>query len=162
MTKEVIAAILNAMQMEKNAMNFYLACAGQSKDEKCKNFFNLLAREEREHAHTFFAFAPEAGDESKFAAFVGKDDVAEGPFGDIDKVVADFTERKAMLLALDKEKALAKQLRAMAAFIADPELKKVYEWNARSTDRHHQLIEEEYSRLMAMVHTTDVDTYVRE
>jgi ferritin-like metal-binding protein YciE len=77
-------------------------------------------------------------------------------------VVADFTERKAMLLALDKEKALAKQLRAMAAFIADPELKKVYEWNARSTDRHHQLIEEEYSRLMAMVHTTDVDTYVRE
>ena len=162
MTKEVIAAILNAMQVEKSAMNFYLACAGQSKDEKCKNFFNLLAREEREHAHTFFAIAPEAGDESKFVAFIGKGDAAEGLFGDIDKVVADFTERKAMLMALDKEKALAEQLRAMAAFISDPELKKVYEWNARSTDHHYQLIEEEYSRLMAMVHATDVDIYVRE
>ena len=52
MTKEVVAAIHNAMQVEKNAMNFYLACAGQSRDEKCKNFFNLLAREEKEHAHT--------------------------------------------------------------------------------------------------------------
>ena len=46
MTKEVVAAIHNSMQVEKNAMNFYLACAGQSQDEKCKNFFNLLAREE--------------------------------------------------------------------------------------------------------------------
>jgi rubrerythrin len=162
MTKEVITAILNAMQVEKNAMNFYLACARQSKDEKCRNIFNLLASEEREHAHRFFAIAPEAGDESKFVAFIDKDDAAEGLFGDIDKVVADFTESKAMLLALDKEKAMAEQLRAMAAFIADPELKKVYEWNARSTDHHYQLIEEEYSRLMAMVHAADVDIYVRE
>lgn len=162
MTKEVVTAIHNAMQVEKNAMNFYLACAGQSQDEKCKNFFQLLAREEKEHAHTFFAIAPEAGDESQFTAFIGKGEGAEGLFADVDKVLSDFTERKAMLLALDKEKALAEQLRAMAARIEDPEVKKVYEWNARSTDHHYQLIEEEYSRLMGMVHATDVDIYVRE
>lgn len=162
MTKEVIAAIHNAMQVEKNAMNFYLACAGQSQDEKCKNFFNLLAREEKEHAHTFFAIAPEAGEESNFTAFIATTDDAEGPFAHVGKLVADFTERKAMLLALDKEKALAGQLRAMAAKIEDPEVKKVYEWNARSTDHHYQLIEEEYARLMGMVHVTDVDTFVRE
>ena len=162
MTKEVIAAIHNAMQVEKNAMNFYLACAGQCQDEKSQKFFSLLAREEKEHAHTFFAIAPEAGDESKFVAFIGKGDVAEGLFGDIGKLLADFTERKAMLLALDKEKALAEQLRAMAAKVADPEVQKVYEWNARSTDHHYQIIEEEYARLMGMVHATDVDTYVRE
>ena len=162
MTKEVIAAIHNSMQVEKNAMNFYLACERQSKDEKCKNFFRLLAREEKEHAHTFFVIAPEAGDESKFVAFISKGDAAEGLFGDLDKLVSGFTERKAMLLALDKEKALAEQLRAMAAKIADPEVKKIYEWNARSTDHHYQLIEEEYARLMAMVHATDVDIFVRE
>lgn len=162
MTKEVIAAIHNAMQVEKNAMNFYLTCAGSSKDEKSKNFFNLLAREEKEHAHTFFAIAPEAGNESYFVNFIATTEVAEGLFGDVGKLVSDFTERKAMLLALDKEKALAEQLRAMAAKIDDPEVKKVYEWNARSTDHHYQLIEEEYSRLMAMVHATDVDIYVRE
>lgn len=162
MTNEVEAAIHNAMQVEKNAMNFYLACAEKSQDEKSKDFFRLLAREEKEHAHSFFAIAPEAGDEIKFAAFIGEVAGGEGLFGDIGKVVADFNERKAMLLALDKEKALATQLRAMAAKIADPEVKKVYEWNARSTDHHFQLIEEEYSRLMAMVHTSDVDIYVRE
>lgn len=162
MTTEVIAAIHSSMQVEKNAMNFYLACEGQSRDEKCKNFFQLLAREEKEHAHTFFAIAPEGGDESNFVAFIATTEAAEGLFGDIGKLVADFTERKAMLLALDKEKALAEQLRAMAAKIADPEVKKVYEWNARSTDHHYQLIEEEYSRLMRMVHVTDVDIYVRE
>ncbi len=162
MTKEVVTAIHNAMQVEKNAMNFYLACVGRSQDEKCKNFFQLLAREEKEHAHTFFAVAPEAGDESQFTVFIGKGEAAEGLFADIDKVVSDFTERKAMLLALDKEKALAEQLRAMAAKIEDPEVKKVYEWNARSTDHHYQLIEEEYSRLMGMVHASDVDIYVRE
>ena len=162
MTKEVAAAIHNSMQVEKNAMNFYLACAGQSQDEKCKSFFQLLAREEKEHAHTFFAIAPEAGDESRFVAFIATQEAAQGLFGDISTLVASFTERKAMRLALDKEKALAEQLRAMAAKIADPEVKKVYEWNARSTDHHYQLIEEEYSRLMAMVHTTDVDIYVRE
>lgn len=162
MTKEVIAAIHNAMQVEKNAMNFYLACAAQSQDEKSKNFFNLLGREEKEHAHTFFAIAPEAGDESNFTSFIATADDVEGPFANIGKVVADFNERKAMLLALDKEKALAEQLRAMAAKIDDPEVKKVYEWNARSTDHHYQLIEEEYARLMGMVHATDVDTFVRE
>ena len=162
MTKEVIAAIHNAMKVEKNAMNFYLACAGQSQDEKSKNFFNLLAREEKEHAHSFFAIDPEGGDENNFTTFIATSDDVEGPFAHVGKLVADFTERKAMLLALDKEKALAEQLRAMAAKIDDPEVKKVYEWNARSTDHHFQLIEEEYSRLMGMVHATDVDTYVRE
>lgn len=162
MTKEVITAIHNSMSVEKNAMNFYLACAEQCKDEKSQKFFSLLAREEKEHAHTFFAIAPEGGDESAFSAFIGSVDESEGFFGHIGKVAADFNERKAMLLALDKEKALAEQLRSMAAKIDDPEVKKVYEWNARSTDNHFQLIEEEYSRLMGMVHASDVDTYVRE
>jgi len=162
MTKEVIAAIHKSMSVEKNAMNFYLACAGCSRDEKSKFFFNLLAREEKEHAHTFFAIAPEAGDERTFLTFIGTTDEAEGFFGNLVKVVVDFNERKAMLLALDKEKALAEQLREMAAKMNDPEVKKVYEWNARSTDHHYQLIEEEYSRLMGMVHATDVDIYVRE
>lgn len=162
MTKEVIAAIHNAMQVEKNAMNFYLACAARSQDEKTKNFFTLLAREEREHAHTFFAVAPEGGEESYFTDFIAVEDDVEGPFANVGKLVADFNERKAMLLALDKEKALAGQLRAMAAKIDDPEVRKVYEWNARSTDHHYELIEEEYARLMGMVHATDVDTFVRE
>ncbi|MHB8709297.1 MAG: ferritin-like domain-containing protein, partial [Desulfuromonadales bacterium] len=61
-----------------------------------------------------------------------------------------------------KEKKLAEHLRELAAKIENPEVRAVYEQNARSTDHHYQLIESEYARLMGMVHETDIDTYVRE
>lgn len=162
MTAEVIAAIHSSMRVEKNAMNYYRACAAQAQNVRTKGFFTLLSREEKEHAHTFFAVDPEAGPESNFEAFIAAPEAGAGWFGDIAKVAQGFTERQAMRFALDKEKALAEQLRATAATIDDPEVRLVYDWNARSTDHHYQMIEEEYSRLMGMVHATDVDIYVRE
>jgi len=50
----------------------------------------------------------------------------------------------------------------MAAKIDNPDVRKVFEQNATSTDHHFQIIESEYARLMGMVHETDIDTYVRE
>jgi rubrerythrin len=76
--------------------------------------------------------------------------------------VANLDERKAMELAMEKEKKLATHLRELAAKIDSPEVRKVFEDNARSTDHHFQLIESEYARLMGMVHETDIDTFVRE
>ena len=75
---------------------------------------------------------------------------------------ADFNERKAMELAMAKEKALAEHLRALAEKIDNPEIRAVFEQNATSTDHHYQIIESEYARLMGMVHETDMDTFVRE
>ena len=75
---------------------------------------------------------------------------------------AEYDERKAMELAMEKEQKLAAHLRELAAKIANPQVKAVFEQNARSTDHHYQLIESEYARLMGMVHETDIDTFVRE
>lgn len=154
-------AIRNAMQVEKNAQDFYHACAISVRDINAKKLFDLLAREEKEHAFSFYKTYP-GKDIPSFDAFIAGPASSSGWLADLGEIVAGLDERRAMLLALDKEKALAEHLREMAQIIDDVAVKKVYEENARSTDHHYAMIEEEYSRLMAMVHQTDVDIYVRE
>jgi rubrerythrin len=155
-------AIRRSIQTEKNAMDFYVRGAAMMKNPEAKKVFELLAREEREHAGWFYDIYP--GDDLDFDSFMATaaDDSADwlGELGNIS--VENFNERKAMELAMDKEQKLAEHLRKMAAKIEDPEIKKVFEKNATSTDNHYQLIESEYARLMGMVHETDIDTFVRE
>lgn len=155
-------AVKRSIQTEKNAMDFYKRGAAMMKNPEAKKVFELLAREEREHAEWFYDVYP--GDDLDFESFMqsGPDDSSEW-LGDLGGVnVADFNERKAMELAMQKEQNLAEHLRKMAAKIDDPAIKKVYEQNATSTDHHYQVIESEYARLMGMVHETDIDTFVRE
>lgn len=156
-------AVRRSMQTEKNAMDFYLQAARQMKDAKAKEVFELLAKEEREHAHWFYDIYP-AEDIGSFDDFIGK-----GPGPDSEwltelekKVMGEFSERKAMELALEKERLLEQHLREMAAKVDDAAVKSVFEQNAKSTHNHYVLIESEYARLMGMVHETDIDTYVRE
>lgn len=161
-TLDLKEAVKRSIQTEKNAMDFYKRGAAMMKNPEAKKVFELLAREEREHAEWFYDVYP--GDDLDFESFMqsGPDDSSEW-LGDLGGVnVADFNERKAMELAMQKEQNLAEHLRKMAAKIDDPAIKKVYEQNATSTDHHYQVIESEYARLMGMVHETDINTYVRE
>lgn len=156
-------AIKRSIQTEKNAMFFYQAAAGQMTDAGARGVFQLLAREEREHAAQFFALYQ--GDAiPSFDEFMEQPALTDASWMKDLLLTADdtFTERKAMALALDKEKKLEQSLREMAARITDPAVRQVYEANARSTSHHFQLIESEYARLMGMVHETDIDTFVRE
>ena len=51
---EVKDAVRRAMQTEKNAMEFYLRGAEMMQNAEAKKVFELLAREEREHAEWFY------------------------------------------------------------------------------------------------------------
>ena len=51
---DVQEAIKQAIQTEKNAMNFYELGAKQMKDQDAKKMFEQLAKEEREHASHFY------------------------------------------------------------------------------------------------------------
>lgn len=156
-------ALRNSIQTEKNAMDFYRLAAGHMKDPEAKRTFELLAREEREHARWFYQIYK--GEEiPDFEAFMAQPQAGESDWlSDLEKaLVSDFNERKAMELAMGKELKLEKSLRQMAAGLSDPEVRKVYELNADSTHNHYILIESEYARLMGMVHETDIDTFVRE
>jgi len=75
---------------------------------------------------------------------------------------ADFTEKKAMEVAMEKEKLLEEGLRNLADLMDDPEVRAVYELNVRETHNHYLMIEAEYARIMKMVDESDMDIFVRE
>ena len=156
-------AVRRAMQTEKNAMDFYLRGAEMMKNAEAKKVFALLAREESEHAEWFYNVYP-GDDIADLQTFLdaGADQDSEWMKELTQLNAAGFNERKAMELAMDKEKKLAEHLRALAEKIDDPEVRKIFEQNATSTDHHYQIIESEYARLMGMVHESDMDTFVRE
>lgn len=156
-------AIKNSIQTEKNAMDFYLAGARFMKDQAAKQTFELLAREEREHAGHFYKIY-KGGEIPSLDAFLDTPvDMAAGWLASLAKVIdAGFTEKDAMEIAMEKERKLEETLRETAAKIEDPDVKAVYDLNARETHNHYAMIESEYARIMRMVHETDIDTYVRE
>jgi rubrerythrin len=160
---DVIEAVRRSIQTEKNAMDFYVRGAAQMKNSDARKVFELLAREEREHASWFYNVY--TGDDiPDLDTFLNSGPAVDSDWlTELEKIgVVDLDERRALELAMEKERKLADHLRKMAEKIADPDVRQVFEENARSTDNHYQLIESEYARLMGMVHETDIDTFVRE
>ena len=154
-------AIKRSILTEKSAMDFYTICANHMKNEEAKKTFELLAREEREHAESFFKIY-EGDDIGTFDDFMKTETDSDWLNESEKAALPNMDERKAMEFAMEKEKQLEQHLRAMAEKVEDPEIKAVYEANAKSTKNHYILIESEYARLMGMVHETDIDTFVRE
>lgn len=156
-------AIKSSLQTEKNAMNFYRMAAGHMQRPQAKQLFELLAREEREHARHFYDLC-NANDLPPFEEFMDQSLQEDREYLlEQEKVLlADLRIRKAMELAMEKEVALEKELRTLAEKITDEEVRRIYLDNAESTRRHFLMIESEYAHLMGMVHETDIDTFVRE
>lgn len=160
---DVQEAIKRSLQTEKNAMLFYQYGAQQFTDAGARRTFELLAGEEREHAGHFYRIY-QGGDIPSLDAFLASPPDNETSWLATAKKVcgADFTEQKALEIALEKEQHLEAALQAMAAKIDDPEVRAVYELNVRETHNHYLLIEAEYARIMGMVHESDIDIFVRE
>ena len=160
---DVQEAIRESIQTEKDAMNFYELGAKQMKERDAIRVFELLAREEREHAGHFFRVY-KGGDIPDFDEFMDAppDEESSWTVSMARAISSDFNEQMALELAMEKELNLEKNLRETAAQIADPEARAIFELNARETRNHYEMIESEYARLMTMVHESDMDIYVRE
>ncbi len=156
-------AIKLAIQTEKNVMDFYRTAAEKTRDARGKQVFELLSREEREHASHFFQLY-KGGDLGSFDEFMARPPHPDSVMLiELGKALGNDThERKAMQIALREEEDLEKNLRMTASRIVDPAVRMVFERMAKETHDHFALIESEYARLMAMVHETDIDTFVRE
>lgn len=163
MSVDVQEAIKRSLQTERNAMLFYQFGAKQFKDAGARKTFELLAREETEHAGHFYRIY-KGNDIPSLEAYLASPDENEQSWLAAAKKIcgADFTEKQAMEVALEKEKNLEEALQMMADKINDPEIRAVYELNVRETHNHYLLIESEYARIMGMVHETDMDIFVRE
>jgi len=143
------AAIKHSMQTEKNAMLFYQEGAKLMKNPDARRLFELLAREEREHAGWFFQVYK--GDEvPDFDVFIDHPADSDSSWitAQEKELMSSLDERSALELAMQKELELEKELKEMVAKINDPEVKAVYEENVKGTHNHFVLIESDYARLM--------------
>jgi rubrerythrin len=163
MDADIQKAIKRSLQTEKNAMLFYQYGAQQFKEAAARRTFELLAREEREHAGHFYRIY-KGSDIPSLEAFLESTPDHETSWiaAAAKSCGADFTEQKAMEIALEREKNLEEALMEMAGKVTDPEVRAVYELNVRETHNHYLLIEAEYARIMKMVDESDMDTFVRE
>jgi rubrerythrin len=148
---ELQKAIKASMQTEKDAMDYYRHGAERMPDDKARATFELLAREEYQHAESFYQIYP-GNDVPSFEAFMSAPpDTTSSWWQLLQKLlVQDFDERKALELAIEQEEALEKLLRAAAAQIGDAEVARVYLANANSTHHHLEVIEEEYRAMFGM------------
>ncbi|MDD2309067.1 MAG: ferritin family protein [Desulfuromonadaceae bacterium] len=163
MSIDIQEAIKRSIQTEKNAMNFYQLGAQKMKNPDARRTFELLASEEREHAAQFYKIYKGSEIPSLNMFLDAAPDNESSWVSTIARLItADFSEQKALELAMEREKNLEEALLETAAKIDVPEIKAVYELNAKETHHHYEMIESEYARLMGMVHETDIDIYVRE
>ena len=156
-------ALKLAIQTEKNVMDFYKRAAEITKNPRGKKVFTLLSSEEREHASHFFHLY-QGGDLGSFEQFMATPPHPDSVMlKELQKALDESThERKAMEIALREEEDLAKNLAMTASHIVDPAVRAVFEKMVKETRDHYALIESEYAHLMAMVHETDIDIFVRE
>ena len=163
MSIDVQEAIKRSIQTEKNAMNFYQLGAKRMKNIEARKTFEVLAREEREHAGQFFKIYTGSDIPSLETFLDTPPDNESSWMASITRLVdGEFTEQKAMELAMEREKNLEEALLETAAKIEDPAVRTIFELNAKETHNHYLLIESEYARVMGMVHESDIDTFVRE
>lgn len=165
MTQEpsLLEAIKQAIQTEKDVMDFYLKAASLTENERGKKVFEQLAKEEREHASHFFKIYT-GKDLGSFEEFMARPpSTNHAMLKQLEKALNESVhERKAMELAMKEEEDLVKNLRMTASRIVDPTVRAVFDRMAQETEHHYAIIESEYAHMMGMVHESEIDTYVRE
>lgn len=142
-------ALLEAIQTEKDAMDFYTMGAAKMNEDRAKATFELLAREERQHALSFYQVY-KGDDLPPFDEMMAEaPDTESSWFLALQKaMLSEFDERLALELAIEQEDLLAQQLKEVAATIDDPEIKQVYLSNAASTHHHLEMVEEDYRAML--------------
>jgi len=148
--EELRSSVREAIQTEKDFMDFYRLAAARMFNQRARLTFKLLSNEERAHALTFYKAYP-GKDLPPF-----DDLMAEPPDPQTDwwqdlrgMNLGDFDEKKALALAIDRETALEERLRARADAIDDPQVREVFLSNAESTHRHLEVIRQDYEVLFS-------------
>jgi len=156
-------ALKLAIKAEKDSMDFYRKAASVTTNERAKKVLDLLATEEAGHLKAFFDHY-KGSDFGDFTTYLESPVDEKNPtYVKLVKAISeDMIEQKAMELALVEEKTCIGQYTLFARDVVDPAVKAIFERVVKETQRHYDLIESEYAHIMAMVHESDQDIYVRE
>jgi rubrerythrin len=156
-------ALKLAIKAEKDSMDFYRKAASVATNERAKKVLELLANEEVGHLKAFFNHYKGAdfGDINSYMA--SPPDTKNPTYMKLMKAISgDMVEKTALELALEEEKACIGQYTQLAKDVVDPAVKSIFNQVVKETQGHYDMIESEYAHIMAMVHESDQDTYVRE
>jgi rubrerythrin len=156
-------ALKLAIQAEKDSMDFYRRAATVTKNERARKVFDLLASEEVGHLEAFFSHyrGGEFGDLKSFLETPPSKKNAT--YLALEKAISEEThEQQALEIALREEKATIEQYALLAKDIVDPLVRGIFEKVVKETQKHYDLIEDEYMHVMTMVDKSDQDIYVRE
>ena len=156
-------ALKLAIKAEKDSMDFYRKAASVAKNERAKKVFELLANEEVGHLKAFFDHY-KGGEFGDLASYMNSPVDTKNPtYMKLEKAMTEeIIEQTALELALAEEKACIGQYSQFSKDMVDPTVRNIFDQVVKETQRHYDLIESEYAHIMAMVHETDQDIYVRE
>ena len=156
-------ALKMAIQAEKDSMDFYRRAASVTRNERAKKIFEMLANEEVGHLKAFFDHY-KGGDFGDLKAFMeSPPNPKNATYLALEKAIdAETHEQKALEIALKEEKACIEQYTLFSKGMVDPLVRGVFERVVKETQKHYDLIEDEYMHVMTMVDKSDQDIYVRE
>jgi len=157
-------ALKLSVQAEKDSMDFYRRAATVTRNKRAKKVFDLLANEEVGHLKAFFDLykGGEFGSDLK-KYMETPPDMRNSTFQLLEKAIDENThEQKALEIALKEEKSCIEQYTIMVQDIIDPLVRGIFTRVIKETQKHYDMIEEEYRHVMTMVHESDQNIYVRE
>lgn len=156
-------ALGEAIHAKKNLRDFYRRAATTTQVPAGRKVLERLGNEVEENIGKFFAHY-QRNDLGRLEDFLAApphpDSVMLVELGKV--LGSDIHDRRARELALREEADLERTFRLAAQRIINPTVRNVFFEVAEDARRHYAIIESEYARQMAMVHETDIDTYVRE
>jgi rubrerythrin len=163
MNKRAQEILKKCLLHEKEGLDFYREAARSVARERTRQAFETLIEEERSHIVRLFE-RYRGEDIGSVEALLSQPPRIEAPLlRELEQVLDhDLPDRKALEMAMRLEQENREAYERHAAEAADPEARAIYEKLARDEERHYQVVESEYAHLMAMVHESDIDIFVRE
>lgn len=145
-------AIYDSLLTEKDAMDFYRTAALYVKNPDARRMFELLAKEEREHAEWFHRICNRI-DLDEFLRLIDSGPSPDSAWlSQLDSIPdLENGELEVMKVAMRQEKDLEKELQRIADATEDPDVRQIYEANIASTHRHFEMISQEYNRLKELL-----------
>lgn len=149
---ELQIAMRRAIKTEKDAMDYYHFAGEKMFNERARLTFHLLAKEEREHARSFY-------EAYRWDDLVPFDELMAAPPDTGSEwwqalqqaMLGDFDEPLALALAIEREAELEKSLLLIAERVSDPAVREVFLLNARLTHHHRNMVEQDYQALREAV-----------
>lgn len=156
------AAIVTAINIENRSLGFYRAVTSIVTDSNTKRVFELLANEEAEHLESFCNLYQ--GNDEELVAILNENNISADPYyiSMLNSINAETTEKDALRIALKEEQACIEWYSVFVDSLRAPHIRDVFVRILNESNKHGEMIAEEYMRVMKMVDRSDEDIFVRE